>query len=300
MALFVFAAIRALGNAVFATAGSVAFQDTFRKEERSKRIAELGLIRQGGIAVGTGVAGVLIVSLGAAMTSLILAFVALVQIPVILLFTSKRPAAAQPGQRTSLSVYIRRWRAGFAYLRGKPTVFLAIIVLSSAFSVAQMTNVMVPVFVLKDLKADAQVYGALEMSWAIGGSLALVAARMRLPADPSLGLALLMLAATGALMVVFGAQRILWLAVALYAVLGGLFCVVRQIADSRILIDTETEMVGRVRAANLLLTNTIGVAVFAIPFVMSTAQVTGIYIGWGVVLLMIALIARAALGLSRG
>ena len=176
----------------------------------------------------------------------------------------------------------------------------AAIVLAATFSVAQLTNVLIPVFVQNDLSASATVYGALEMAWAIGGALALLAARLWLPAYPQLNLALICLALTGIGMAIFALERTIWVVVLIYGVLGGLFCLTRLISDSRILIETETEtepetaVVGRVRAINLLLTNAIGITIFALPFVVSTARVTGIYIAWGLALVLLSLIAAYA------
>ncbi|MEM9786164.1 MAG: MFS transporter [Pseudomonadota bacterium] len=289
-ALVTFAAIRTLGNAIIVTAGAVAFQQTFDEDIRTKRIAEVGIIRQAGIAIGTGLTGLLIAWQGVAVTAFILAVVTLTQTPLILAFTNKDDIASAERACTSPRALLQRWIRGFDYLRRNRSVLFALIILSATFSVAQLTNVLVPVFVKNDLSSAASVYGALEMAWAIGGALVLLVARLFLPAHPHLNLALICLALTGIAMAIFALERRIWALVLMYGVLGGLFCLTRLISDSRILIETETEVVGRVRAINLLLTNGIGITIFALPFVVSTERVTGIYIAWGVTLLLLSLI----------
>lgn len=290
-ALLAFAIVRTLANAIIVTAGAVAFQQTFGLSSRTRRVAEIGIIRQAGIAMGTGLTGFLIESLGIASTALILASVTIAQTPLILLFTTRRSISSGDPTDSNPSNSLRRWKEGFVYLRHHRSVLVALIVLSATFSVAQLTNVLVPVFVQNDLSATADVYGALEMAWAIGGALALFAARLCLPAHPNLNLGLICLGLSGLGMAVFAMERTIWLVVLVYGILGGLFCLTRLISDSQILLEVETEIVGRVRAINLLLTNSIGVIIFALPFVISTSRVTGIYIVWGMALLLLSGIA---------
>ena len=293
-ALLIFAVIRTLANAIIVTAGAVAFQQTFDVSCRMQRVAEIGIVRQAGIAMGTGLTGVLIASQGVATTALILAIVTIIQTPLILVFTTRRSVSLGDSTDSSSSALLRRWKEGFVYLRHHRSVVVALIVLSATFSVAQLTNVLVPVFVQNDLSASADVYGALEMAWAIGGALALFAARLWLPARSSLNLGLICLGLSGLGMAVFALERTIWLVVLIYGILGGLFCLTRLISDSQILLEVETAVVGRVRAINLLLTNSIGVIIFAMPFVISTDRVTGIYIAWGIALLLLSGIAAYA------
>ena len=290
-ALVSFAVIRTLGNAIIVTAGAVAFQDTFEARTRTQRIAEVGIIRQAGIAIGTGVTGLLIAVQGVAVTALLLTVITIVQTPLILAFTNKNRISNANQPNKNPRALFQRWIDGFRYLRLNRSVLSAVVILAATLSIAQLTNVLVPVFVQNDLSASASVYGALEMAWAIGGALSLLAARIWLPAHPQLNIALVSLALSGVGMAVFALERTTWMAVLIYGILGGLFCLTRLVSDSRILIETKTEVVGRVRAINLLMTNTIGLTIFALPFFVSTNSVTNIYIAWGLALLLLTLIA---------
>ncbi|QXI66192.1 hypothetical protein CP157_03984 (plasmid) [Paracoccus marcusii] len=283
--LYAVTLLNVLGNSFIMIASSVSFQDIFPKEERPKRVAEVSFLRQVGIASGTGLTGIVLAWTGSLSAAIFLAIVTLIQTPLMILFSPYKktiPISNIVSTESKLS----RWLSGFSYALANRDLAIAMVVLSATFSVAQLTNVMVPVFVLSDLSSGANTYATLEMAWAIGGSLALIAARRI--REASNRLALMFMAITGLTMVVFSINRSIPFSFVIYFIMGGLFCIIRFISDSRIMIDADTEYVGRVRAANLLLTNSIGVLIFGLPWIVDTSSVSTIYLVWGVVLFVLS------------
>ncbi|MGL5011347.1 MAG: MFS transporter, partial [Paracoccaceae bacterium] len=205
LALYAFITIRAVGNAFIMTSGSVAFQQIFPEHDRPKRIAEIGILQQIGIAFGTGATGLLIALIGATSTAMILVFVTFAQTPLIRLFAPPATPAAAPGD-TSQS-FARKWRDGLSYVRQHPAILIPMIVLSATYSVAQLTNVMVPVFVQNDLGAGVATYGTMEMFWAIGGIFVLLLVRGFRPGGLSTPASLVLLSVTGLTMIAFALIR---------------------------------------------------------------------------------------------
>jgi MFS family permease len=289
-ALYAFIILRTVGNAFIMTSGSVVFQETFPTANRPSRVAEIGILQQAGIALGTGVAGLLIAYSGSIATAMLLAIVALVQTPLIWLFTRPSSISVQIGDEdSSKSSFMRKWLDGLSYVRRSPTILFPMIVLSATYSIAQLTNIMVPIFVQNDLGEGADTYGTMEMLWAAGGSIILFLVRSFRPQGLSTPTSLVLLGSTGIIMIAFALTRDVVLSMGFYFVLGALFSITRLVSDSQIMTLTETEYVGRVRAANLMLTNGIGIVIFALPWLVETAYVTSIYVGWGSCLFGIAM-----------
>lgn len=285
LSLYAVTLLNVLGNSFIMIASSVSFQEIFHKEERSRRVAEVSLLRQVGIASGTGLTGVVLAWTGSLSATIFLALVTLFQTPLMIFFSPYKKAITSSNVISTES-NLSRWLSGFSYALVNRDLAIAMIILSATFSVAQLTNVMVPVFVLSDLSSGANTYATLEMAWAIGGSLALIVARII--KETSNRLALMFMAAIGLTMVIFSVNRSIPISFVIYFFMGGLFCIVRFISDSRIMIDADIEYVGRVRAANLLLTNSIGVLIFGLPWIVDTSSVSTIYLIWGVVLFVLS------------
>ncbi|MGL5009921.1 MAG: hypothetical protein ACRC6I_08560, partial [Paracoccaceae bacterium] len=216
-----------------------------------------------------------------------LVFVTFAQTPLIRLFAPPAAPAAAPGD-TSQS-FARKWRDGLSYVRQHPAILIPMIILSATYSVAQLTNVMVPVFVQNDLGAGVATYGTMEMFWAIGGIFVLLLVRGFRPGGLSTPASLVLLSVTGLTMIAFALIRDIPLLIALYFALGALFSVTRLVSDSQIMTLTETAYVGRVRAANLITTNGVGILIFALPWFVETTRVTNIYIAWGAGLLALSM-----------
>lgn len=201
-------------------------------------------------------------------------------------------AVNAPGNGKSESLgrqsFTTRLIDGYKYVRYERSVFLALLVMAITLSVAQLTNVMVPVFIMNDLTASVDLYGALEMMWAIGGISMLVAVRFLLSGSTSISISLIFLASSGVAMIGFANSSAYPTLLILYFILGGLFNATRLISDSKIMTDVDSDMIGRVRGVGQLLANIVGISIFVVPWVFDTSRVKEIYIFWGIMIIFLA------------
>lgn len=176
------------------------------------------------------------------------------------------------------------WLAGIRFaVRDRP-LMLAMLTATLLFSVTQMTNLLVPVFVQNNLEGGSEVYGLLEASWAAGGAALLALASLQKKALGLGALENLLLAAIGVLMIVFALSRNIALVVALYAMLGGLFSLGRALCEGRLLALAKPEEVGRIRSASVMMTSAAGLVIFLLPTIMRNEDVIVYYCSWGVIL----------------
>lgn len=298
IALISFVILRSAANSFIAPASSVAFQSCFHKEIRSKRIAEAGIVNQLGIALGTGVAGIMISTSGLTGTAFFLMLIAIIQMFFIPIFTVNEPLKVVEDKLLQQSFY-SKWREGFQFVCANQSILIALLVMSITVSVAQMTNVLVPVFVMNDLLESVELYGVLEMSWALGGILTLILARHLFKGVTSLVLSTYFLTASGVAMIVFANTSTHMVLLVIYCILGGLFNIIRFISNSKIMIEVDQYMIGRVRGVSQLLTNAIGIAIFFIPWLFDTSFVKNIYILWGLIIICLSIVLRLVLTRER-
>ena len=287
--LVAFTIMRAVGGVFIGTAGVNIFQMIFSKEVRTRKVAEVSICNQIGIASGSGLAGIFLVQFGAFWLSAILAFFTVIQTPLIFLFTTRallRNSSRSCPQKEKRDLFFD-WRQGFRYVVRNRRIGVSLVVMAAAFSVAQLTNTLVPSFVMNDLKMNSSSYGALEASWAEGGTLVLLFVRRLSGSASSHRSELTFLGLTGVVMVLFALNRTIEIAFVLYFVLGALFSITRTLANGHLMTETENGVVGRVAAIGQLLTNLIGAGIFSLPWFISTSTVTNVYVSWGAVMLTI-------------
>jgi MFS family permease len=285
--LVAFTIVRAIGGAFVGTAMAGIFQTLFRKEERTKRVAEVGICSQIGIASGSGVAGLFLIYPGGQWLATMLVAITAVQTCLVLAFPRQQKTPGDtgaPGQR-GLGGLVSDWREGVSYVLRSSSTRHCIIALAALMSVAQLTNTLVPAFVMNDLGKGASSYGTMEAAWAIGGTLVLVLARHLQVMTGSRHLDLICLGAIGTLMVLFAFNRVIEVAYGLYFALGALFALTRALVNARLMIEVDNRVIGRVMSAGQLLTNAVGVMIFSLPWFIETSTVTSVYIGWGAALL---------------
>lgn len=278
--LFAYSALGAISNSLGASAMDAAFQGAIPASQRVQLAVRLELLRQSGLVCGTALSGYLLHTSGASAVVLLLTVVLMIQ---IVLFEGLL--------RSYLNVHWQRgagllgfWLAGIRFaVRDRP-LMLAMLTATLLFSVTQMTNLLVPVFVQNNLEGGSEVYGLLEASWAAGGAALLALASLRKKALGLGALENLLLAAIGVLMIVFALSRNIALVVALYAMLGGLFSLGRALCEGRLLALAKPEEVGRIRSASVMMTSAAGLVIFLLPTIMRNEDVIVYYCSWGVIL----------------
>ncbi|MBS7740094.1 MULTISPECIES: MFS transporter [unclassified Chelatococcus] len=287
--LFSFTIISAAGPALSVGAMGGAFQSFFPSDRRMNVVLRLSIVGQVGFIFGTGTAGTILHIWGE--TACMLIFIA-TSIALLCLGEYFTRGMSLPPERKRRS-FTDDWRDGLKYTFDSPHIGLPIIGVSLLFSVAQMTNTLVPGFVRETLHAGSDVFGVLEAAWSAGGGLVLLmSASLQRRAWKS-GIEFLLLALLGAAMIGFALSKWVPLSFVLYAVMGGLFCLSRSLCNGRLLTLTDPAQIGRTQALSSMLTSTIGMTMYMLPTFVRTDDIGRYYQIWGVAIIVLGLCLAA-------
>ncbi|NTF52734.1 MFS transporter [Agrobacterium rhizogenes] len=277
MLLFAYTILNSLGMALISGAIDGVAQSLIEPKRRVVMALRLSILRQCGIAIGTGSVGFILSYFGSATTIYIILLICLLQILMVPLFSHYLSLHNMPDRES----YIKMWADGLYYIINTPNLISTVLTFGFVYSVGQITNMLIPGFVKGLLQSGSDVYGSLEMSWAIGGGCIVMGVTLipRLLNKPMLEYYLL--SALGVLMIVFSLTRSISTLIIFYAFMGGMFSLIRSICEGNILLYSETTYVGRVRAVSSILKSLIGIVVFSIPSVFTSTDVTLLYSIWG-------------------
>lgn len=284
--LYVFSVLNTAGMAVKAGAVDSVFQAIIYKEKRVTMSVRVSIVRQVGLAIGMGGGGVLLDQTSATLCILLLLVVSLSRFFISEVFLSRLKKI----QRNAPSSPLRLWKEGLIYAASDRNIYLAILGVALTFSVAQMTNVLIPGFVQNELAAGSNVYGLLEMAWAIGGGTILLIAAFKRHTSPDSSIEALLMCLLGFCMILFSYLRFIPVLLLLYAIMGGLFSITRARFDGKILTFCPEDIMGRVRSTTSMLTNSVGMIIYLIPTVFSTTSVSTLYMIWGALILCLGLL----------
>ncbi|WP_321897189.1 MFS transporter [Burkholderia cepacia] len=190
----------------------------------------------------------------------------------------------RPGQRQRL---LPASREALAYLIATPQCLSAAVTVGLAFAVIQVTNLLLPGFVIRSLGGDSSLFGSLEMAAAISGMVALAAASVASIAKVLRHFTSAILAGAGLALVLFSFARHAATAVVLYCVAGVLWNVARAAANGYLLTVVSTGMIGRVQAFSTLLTGGFGFAIYLLPTVWPGVSEASLYVACGTVIIIL-------------
>ncbi|SDL94377.1 Major Facilitator Superfamily protein [Franzmannia pantelleriensis] len=284
--LYIFSVLNTAGMAVKAGAIDSVFQAIVSKERRVAMSVRVSIIRQLGLAIGMGGGGILLDQTSAIFCISLLLVVSISRFAISEVFLN----SLKKIKRSSSSNPMQLWKEGLAYAANDKNIYLSICGVALTFSAAQMTNVLVPGFVQDELAAGSDVYGLLEMAWAIGGGTILLIAAFKHHSSPYSKVEALLLCLLGISMMLFSFLRFIPALILLYAIMGGLFSITRARFDGKILTFCPEGMMGRVRATTSMLTNSIGMVIYLIPTLFSITSVSGLYMAWGAFILCVGLL----------
>jgi MFS family permease len=242
----------------------------------------LSLFNQLGIAIGTGAAGLAIDRLGSLTSALMFAAATLACLPVLKIITAQA-RDIRSSQRLSL---LAASRQALMYLLASPQALSAAVTVGLAFALIQITNLLLPGFVIRSLGGDSGLFGLLEMAAAITGMAALAVVGFPFIAKRLQGLTPAILAMAGVALFLFSLAPNTIAAVSLYCVAGMLWNVSRVAANGHLLTVVDAGMIGRVQAFTILLTGGFGLAIYLLPTVMPGASEATLYRACGVVIVV--------------
>jgi MFS family permease len=284
-ALFASTILNTAGPASGGGAMAGVFQTLFPPEQRMRITMRLGVVGQVGFVAGTGTSGLILHLWGAEVCVGIMVVIT----GVLLMLGDYFTRGLTEAPSATGNSFSADWREGLRYALADWRLAGAIFGVALLFSVAQMTNTLVPGFVRDTLHAGSDVYGLLEAAWSAGGGTVLAAnAFLRQPQFRGWA-EFAMLAALGLIMVAFALSRSVGLAVALYAVMGALFVLSRAICNGRILVLADPAYIGRVAALTSMLTSGTGMVIYIMPSFVLIADIALYYQAWGIAILIVGL-----------
>ncbi|WMY10910.1 MFS transporter [Paraburkholderia phenoliruptrix] len=267
----------AFGFALLSGALSGILQVIVPGAQRMAFALRLSLFNQLGVAIGTGLAGLAIGRLGSPLTALVFAAVAVLLLPVLKAIDASPRKVRELERRSLLSAS----REALDYLLGNSACLSAAATVGLAFAVIQITNLLLPGFVIRSLGGDSRLFGSLEMAAAISGMVALATASVGSVAKILRRYTCVILAGAGAALVVFSFARNAAAATVLYCIAGMLWNVARAAANGYLLTVVDTSMIGRVQAFTTLLTGAFGFAIYLLPAVMPGVTEASLYVACG-------------------
>lgn len=283
--LYIFSVLNTASMAFKAGAIDSVFQAIVCKEKRISMSMKFSIIRQLGLAIGMGSSGYLLDQTSASLCVSLLLLLSITRffLSEIFLSTIKTIKPKMPTNP------LRLWKEGFKYASSDKKLYLSIFGVALTFSVAQMTNVIIPGFVHNELSASSNVYGLFEMAWSIGGGTILFIVAFNRHASLNNNLEALLLCLLGSIMIVFSFLRFIPALILLYAFMGGLFSITRARFDGKLLMFCSEGMIGRVRATTSVLTNLVGMFIYLIPTIFTMTSVSILYTIWGALIICVGL-----------
>ena len=280
--LIVSSILGAFGFAILSGSLSGILQAIVPEEQRMAFTVQRSLFNQLGIGIGTGVAGFAIDQIGSSISALVFAAATLACLPALKTIMAQVLDVRKP-QRLSL---LPASRQAISYLLASHQALSAATSVALAFAVVQITNLLLPGFVINALGGDSKLFGLMEMAAAIAGMGALAVAglpsvsnwlhRLTLPILGTAGIVLLLLALTTNSTI----------AVILYCVAGVLWNVSRAAANGHLLTVVDQSMIGRVQAFTTLLTSGFGLLIYVLPITAPEASEASLYMACGVTIVI--------------
>ncbi|QPF90825.1 MFS transporter [Bradyrhizobium commune] len=272
----------AFGFALLSGSLSGILQAIVPEAQRMGFAVRLSLFNQLGIAIGTGATGLAIDRLGSPTSALMFAAAALTCLPLLKPITAQA-RDVRSSQRLSL---LPASRQALSYLLTSPQALSAAATVGLAFAVIQVTNLLLPGFVIRSLGGDSGLFGLLEMAAAITGIVALAVVGLPSIAKRLQGLTPAILAIAGASLFFFSLAPNRDVAIVLYCVAGMLWNVSRAVANGHLLTVVDAGMIGRVQAFTTLLTGGFGLAIYLLPTIMRGASEATLYMACSVVIVV--------------
>jgi MFS family permease len=284
-ALVVAAVMGSFGFAVLSGSLSGILQELIPAERRTSFVLRLSVARQVGIAFGTGIAGLAIHQIGASPTAISFAVVGSACILLLRHMPTTTVATATSVRQGVLASNLKALR----YLVAHPACMIAAITVGLAYSVVQVTNLLLPGFVAQSLQGGSALFGTLEMTAAIAGAVSVMVASTERITGLLQERTLAVLATAGVALVAFSLTTTDWGAIVFYALAGMLWSISRALAHAYLLLVVDNAMIGRTQAFTTLITSACGGLIFLLPTLAPAAREAELYFGCGVIILICAI-----------
>ncbi|TDK31816.1 MFS transporter [Rhizobium deserti] len=257
-------------------------------EERASFSLRMSVAKQIGIGCGTGAAGLALFYLGSSPAAYMFSAISLVCISLL-----RALPASQPQSRgTASGGFLQSNLEALRYFLRNPECFAAVLFTGLSYSIIQVTNLLLPGFVINNLHGDSSLFGTLEMVAAIAGAASAlllsgrrVAERLRQRVSPILVISAVSLIA-------FSVSQTPTVALITYCASGMLWSVSRSMAGANFLIVIDNQMTGRSQGFSTLLSSVFGGMIYLVPITFPEAREADLYVGCGLAIIFCVLLVR--------
>jgi MFS family permease len=274
----------AFGYALLAGALSGVLQSLVPENERLAFNMRLSFFNQAGIAIGTGAGGWAINRFGSTTTAIVSASIAVAILPLLGNLASAAGGKTTRKRTSLLAASLDALR----YLVNEPQSFAAAVTVGLAFAVIQITNLLLPGFVIHKLGGDSHLFGILEMTAAIAGMAALALAGFPPVAKKIRDTTTAVLGGAGGSLVLLSLAPNTPTAIVLYCLAGMLWNLSRAAANGHLLTVVDPAVIGRVQAFTTLLTGAFGALIFLLPTMFPDATEAHLYVACGAAIVVAA------------
>lgn len=179
---------------------------------------------------------------------------------------------------------------GIRYISHDLNLIIAIISFASAYTVAQVINVTLPVFIKFDAGGTSSLFGSCEALWAFGGIIASLFVTLIINKINSARASLISLILLGTCLIAlpFFKTNPSFILIACMTI-GALFSTSKIIADANLLLFCKYEMIGRTRINTMTLTNFIGICIYTLPIISNKITPTVLYFSIGIMISLFSL-----------
>ena len=177
--------------------------------------------------------------------------------------------------------YMAQVAEGYRFFVQKPELGRLAALIGLSTSVGQLSNVLLPMLVQRELAGGSGLYGLIDALWSVGGiSAAVFAARIlqRFNLD---GFEYLAIVALGLLAASISVTAYPGAVAVIYFLMGFAFSFSKILCDGRMIELADLESIGRVRTHTQAVTSAFGLLVFSMPAVTGLEDVNLQYVLWG-------------------
>ncbi len=253
-------------------------------KRRRKLGQKASSIRQMGLVLGAGAAGLVIDFLGVGGALLVTALLAAVPTILVVAFPSSRIRSGSRG----VGQYFHELQEGMIYCIDHSGLLSAICIIVVSFSVGQLTNAILVSFVVDDLAAGSRVFGWMDAGWSLGAFAVALTITSTSILRSNKQLELLALSLLGVLTVIFSQANSVAMALVLHVMMGGAYSVARIRSDASLVELCHTDLMGRVRSNIQAIIGLVGILTYLSPTVFNIETARWLYLVWGVLVCLFA------------
>ncbi|MDP9633032.1 UNVERIFIED_ORG: MFS family permease [Ensifer adhaerens] len=262
------------------------------KDDIKRTNAIVNGLRQGAMIAGAGLGGLSLMWLPIHVSFAVGCVLCVCVILCVLGLPDAHPSSSER------KGYIAQMTEGYRFFLRQPELGRLAILIGLSVSVGQLSNMLLPVFVQRELVGGSELYGVIDALWSIGGIVAAVIVARLLQRFSLGGFEYLSIIALGALSIAVSLAFHSVSVAGLYFLMGFAFSFAKILCDGRMIELADLDSIGRVRTHTQAVTSAFGLVVFSMPAITGLESVRFHFALWGIGVVVIAAVIYLAAVLS--